>query len=331
MSTTKSKMPTGYKMADTSTLTPEEEQWVKDHWGSEHHFLQAYGLNIYKEEDREEGRAMTRGLMKQDVAKDRRWFRDYFALPTATVITTPHGDLKAVGRGRILFPVRRSKDSPRSNGVLHLFDAFHVPDAPFNIICPQLVDLYLRRCSRYFWPASGVSGELVNARGRAAAYCEKYPFYEVYVLILSYPPYGPRTGQSTLDAQSKETLPMRWPRSEQEKWYGDEGLDRILRQEHRVATIRFEVNKGRDWDDMDVDTNSASSYSSESIHSKTGGNKENYETSPAETILSRGNTSSARGPANDLFNLGTISGLQIAETRHEVREILCLRTRSTRK
>jgi hypothetical protein len=66
MSTSKSKMPTGYKMADTSTLTPEEEQWVKDHWGSEHHFLQAYGLNIYKEEDREEGRAITRGLMKQE-------------------------------------------------------------------------------------------------------------------------------------------------------------------------------------------------------------------------------------------------------------------------
>ena len=53
-------------MADTSPYTTEEKQWLKKHWGGEFHMLQAYGLSIHKEDDREEGRAITRGLMRQD-------------------------------------------------------------------------------------------------------------------------------------------------------------------------------------------------------------------------------------------------------------------------
>ncbi|KAI6790584.1 hypothetical protein KC363_g5869 [Hortaea werneckii] len=33
------------------------------HWGDEFHFLQAYGLNIHKEEDREEGRSIARAII----------------------------------------------------------------------------------------------------------------------------------------------------------------------------------------------------------------------------------------------------------------------------
>ncbi|KAK0611623.1 hypothetical protein B0T14DRAFT_571498 [Immersiella caudata] len=65
-SDSKMPLPTGYKSADTSTPTPEEKEWAKEHWGSEHDFLEAYGLDIFKEEDRAVGRAIVRTLMKQE-------------------------------------------------------------------------------------------------------------------------------------------------------------------------------------------------------------------------------------------------------------------------
>ncbi|RMY97684.1 hypothetical protein D0864_04684 [Hortaea werneckii] len=40
-----------------------EKEWLKQHWGDEFHFLQAYGLNIHKEEDREEGRSIARAMI----------------------------------------------------------------------------------------------------------------------------------------------------------------------------------------------------------------------------------------------------------------------------
>ena len=46
--------------------TPEEKAWLKKHWKSEFHFLAAYGLSIYDEEDRQEGRAIQAAMMKGD-------------------------------------------------------------------------------------------------------------------------------------------------------------------------------------------------------------------------------------------------------------------------
>ncbi|KAF7531157.1 hypothetical protein G7054_g9152 [Neopestalotiopsis clavispora] len=46
--------------------TTEEKAWLKKHWGNEHKFLQAFGLSIYKEDEREEGRAIVRDLMQPD-------------------------------------------------------------------------------------------------------------------------------------------------------------------------------------------------------------------------------------------------------------------------
>jgi len=47
--------------------TEAEKNWLKKHHGNEFKFLQTMGLSIYKEEDREEGRTILRGFMKNDM------------------------------------------------------------------------------------------------------------------------------------------------------------------------------------------------------------------------------------------------------------------------
>ncbi|KAI9692669.1 MAG: hypothetical protein M1820_009463 [Bogoriella megaspora] len=47
-------------------LTSEERQWLKRYYGSEFHFLASYGLSIYKDEAREEGRTILKALMSAD-------------------------------------------------------------------------------------------------------------------------------------------------------------------------------------------------------------------------------------------------------------------------
>ncbi|KAL8915366.1 MAG: hypothetical protein Q9171_000236 [Xanthocarpia ochracea] len=47
----------------SAPLTKSEKTWLKDNFGDEFHFLRAYGLSIYEEEDREEGRRILRALM----------------------------------------------------------------------------------------------------------------------------------------------------------------------------------------------------------------------------------------------------------------------------
>ncbi|GAB1742571.1 hypothetical protein NU219Hw_g8112t1 [Hortaea werneckii] len=49
--------------ASEPPYTTTEKEWLKQHWGDEFHFLQAYGLNIHKEEDREEGRSIARAII----------------------------------------------------------------------------------------------------------------------------------------------------------------------------------------------------------------------------------------------------------------------------
>jgi hypothetical protein len=48
---------------DLAQYTKEEMQWLKKHWGGEFHFLTSYGLKIYNEEDRNEGRLIVRAFM----------------------------------------------------------------------------------------------------------------------------------------------------------------------------------------------------------------------------------------------------------------------------
>lgn len=47
-------------------LTLAEKAWVKTHYGSEFKFLRVYGLSIFKDEDREEGRIILRAIMSDD-------------------------------------------------------------------------------------------------------------------------------------------------------------------------------------------------------------------------------------------------------------------------
>ncbi len=57
---------------ESPELTQEEKQWLKDKYRGEFHFLRSYGLSIYKEEDRDEGRRILRALMddSSDAASD---------------------------------------------------------------------------------------------------------------------------------------------------------------------------------------------------------------------------------------------------------------------
>lgn len=54
------------RFESTRSFTSAERAWVKKHFGNEFKFLQTYGLSIYKDEDREEGRAIVRTLMSND-------------------------------------------------------------------------------------------------------------------------------------------------------------------------------------------------------------------------------------------------------------------------
>ena len=50
----------------------EERQWLKQRFGNEYSFLRRYGLSIYEEEDRAEGRAIVRAFMQEDDSGDER-------------------------------------------------------------------------------------------------------------------------------------------------------------------------------------------------------------------------------------------------------------------
>ncbi|KAL8895103.1 MAG: hypothetical protein Q9207_008299 [Kuettlingeria erythrocarpa] len=57
---------------ESPELTQEEKQWLKNSYRGEFHFLRSYGLSIFKEEDRDEGRRILRALMEDpsDAASD---------------------------------------------------------------------------------------------------------------------------------------------------------------------------------------------------------------------------------------------------------------------
>lgn len=47
-------------------LSREEKTWLKKYYGSEFSFLRQYSLNIFEEEDREEGRTLLRSFMQAE-------------------------------------------------------------------------------------------------------------------------------------------------------------------------------------------------------------------------------------------------------------------------
>ena len=54
------------EQATAARYTAAEKEWMKQHYGGEFKFLRAYGLKIYDEEDREEGRQILRSMMAGD-------------------------------------------------------------------------------------------------------------------------------------------------------------------------------------------------------------------------------------------------------------------------
>ncbi|KAI4943944.1 hypothetical protein J4E91_009091 [Alternaria rosae] len=51
---------------NAAPYTAEETTFLKKNYGSEYHFLIQHGLKIHNEEDREEGRAILRAIMRED-------------------------------------------------------------------------------------------------------------------------------------------------------------------------------------------------------------------------------------------------------------------------
>lgn len=62
--------PTAYvgdkKFSGEQRYTAEEKAYIKEQFGGEYKMLRDNGLSIYKESDREEGRAIARAFMEQD-------------------------------------------------------------------------------------------------------------------------------------------------------------------------------------------------------------------------------------------------------------------------
>jgi hypothetical protein len=61
-----SKGPRESYLRALSSVTAEEKKWLKTHYGGEFKFLSDYGLKVFNEEDREEGRAIMRSLMHDE-------------------------------------------------------------------------------------------------------------------------------------------------------------------------------------------------------------------------------------------------------------------------
>jgi hypothetical protein len=58
--------PPQSRAGDSTGVTPlsaTERQWLKKHYGSEFHFLSAYGLSIFSDDDRQDGREILRKMI----------------------------------------------------------------------------------------------------------------------------------------------------------------------------------------------------------------------------------------------------------------------------
>lgn len=102
MQSTSTSAPLG---AGHAPLTEREKQYLKKHYGNEFHFLRAYALSIYKEEDREEGREILRGMMEaednmddeEDDESENSFLADLEADPVSLPFTCEIKSLKGDG------------------------------------------------------------------------------------------------------------------------------------------------------------------------------------------------------------------------------------------
>lgn len=164
-------------------------------------------------------------LYQLALQRDRGWFKEYhefatFASFTTTSIQGIRNGLAVVGIGVVELPVCKDQDmshsDPRANGILPLMNVLHAPDAPFNIIGS------FPTCFEHHYPLKthrGVAGQLIaRDGGYRIAYFSKHPLHDLCILTLSKPPSRPFTRRSTLNAQSRDILPVIWPKFEQERW-----------------------------------------------------------------------------------------------------------------
>ena len=77
MSQNATNQPTSTTSTSSSTQnpyqprhTPAEKAWLKENWKDEFHFLASHGLSIYKDEDRQEGKAILKGLMDEEALRE---------------------------------------------------------------------------------------------------------------------------------------------------------------------------------------------------------------------------------------------------------------------
>ncbi|GLI77488.1 hypothetical protein PoHVEF18_005778 [Penicillium ochrochloron] len=66
----KSSQDASESQIEAMTLNLTEKAWLKKHWVNEFRVLRSYGLSIYYEEDREEGRKILQKLMENDADDD---------------------------------------------------------------------------------------------------------------------------------------------------------------------------------------------------------------------------------------------------------------------
>jgi len=60
----------GVTVSDATPYSPAEKAWLKVSYGNEYEFLLTYGLKIYDEEHREEGRRIARAMIEEEAADD---------------------------------------------------------------------------------------------------------------------------------------------------------------------------------------------------------------------------------------------------------------------
>ena len=66
------------KPAEDTPYTAEEKRWLKENWQDEFHFLRAYKLSVYKEEDRTEGRSILRAMMEAESDEEGKLYPPNF-------------------------------------------------------------------------------------------------------------------------------------------------------------------------------------------------------------------------------------------------------------
>ncbi|KAI5456699.1 hypothetical protein BGZ63DRAFT_467867 [Mariannaea sp. PMI_226] len=73
-----------FEAKPSERLTITEKEWLKKNYDGEFKFLHSYGLNIYKDEDREEGRSILRALILGEVTEEEEKEKEEDQEPNST-------------------------------------------------------------------------------------------------------------------------------------------------------------------------------------------------------------------------------------------------------